>query len=56
MSDELVTQRDLAAAGLGEEDVLRLCQGATRYIALDGSFCWRSEDLAPPFGRKEREE
>jgi hypothetical protein len=41
-----LTAADLAGYGLTPDDVRRRCPWAVEYTALDGSPCWRREDLA----------
>jgi hypothetical protein len=44
--DGLVTEAELAECGLTPADVRCPAAHAVEYTALDGSPCWRREDLA----------
>jgi hypothetical protein len=48
---------ELAEQGITPEDVCRCCPWAIEYRAIDGSPCWRREDLAELLasGREDRQ-
>jgi hypothetical protein len=52
--EAIVTVAELADCGLTPHDVRRRCPWAIEYAALDGTPCWRRDDLAELF-RKPRE-
>jgi hypothetical protein len=48
---EYVTLDYLESHGIKGEDMRRCCPHAVEYVALDGSPCWRAEDLEVLVGR-----
>lgn len=45
--DPITTLDDLGAADLSPDAVRDRCPGAVEYTGLDGSPCWRREELVP---------